>query len=122
MGNHALFYSLRKKVCLNDANITPYPDVADLWGREYFLNYRMEDTGDYYPEGAYGQVSGDPRDFQSVTVQHWKGKAHIYMPCLGSTAIKLPLHLLGHMCSAAGARVLSGIQPTGPSTDTPPAA
>ena len=36
-----------------------------------------------------------------------------------TTSGELPLHLLEPMCSAAGARVLSGIQPTGPSTDTP---
>lgn len=28
-----------------EVGIGPYPDVADAWGREYFLNYRMEEKG-----------------------------------------------------------------------------
>ena len=30
---------------VEEVGIGPYSDVADRWGREYFLNYRMEDPG-----------------------------------------------------------------------------
>eukprot|EP00434_Breviolum_minutum_P024888 symbB.v1.2.021981.t1/scaffold1899.1/size238565/17 len=69
-------------LCLAEVGIGPYPDVADAWGREYFLNYRMEDMAMHAPYRAYGDMMPDPRHIESNAAIHWRGKAHIFMPCL----------------------------------------
>ncbi|CAE8634158.1 unnamed protein product [Polarella glacialis] len=70
-------------LCLTAAGVVPYGDIADRWGREYFLNFRMEDLPLYSPDLAYGSSTPDIRAFESNTAQHWRGKAHVFMPCLG---------------------------------------
>jgi len=69
-------------LCLAEVGIGPYSDVADRWGREYFLNYRMEDMVMHAPYNAYGDMMPDPRKIESNAAIHWRGKAHIFMPCL----------------------------------------
>ncbi|CAK9095057.1 Uncharacterized protein SCF082_LOCUS44664 [Durusdinium trenchii] len=52
-------------LCLAEVGIGPFPDVADRWGREYFLNYRMEDMALHAPYHAYGDTMPDPRRIDS---------------------------------------------------------
>eukprot|EP00929_Paragymnodinium_shiwhaense_P001439 TRINITY_DN101679_c0_g1_i1.p1 TRINITY_DN101679_c0_g1~~TRINITY_DN101679_c0_g1_i1.p1 ORF type:complete len:582 (-),score=92.66 TRINITY_DN101679_c0_g1_i1:4-1749(-) len=70
-------------LCLAHAGIVPHPDIADAWGREYFLNYRLEDIAIYAPDNAYGPSLRDPRNLSKNAAQHWRGKPHVFMPCLG---------------------------------------
>jgi len=69
-------------ICLAEAGIVPHGDIADAWGREYFLNYRLEDVELYMPDGAYGNNVKDPRAFETNAAQHWRGKAHVFLPCM----------------------------------------
>eukprot|EP00439_Symbiodinium_sp_Y106_P060813 s1334_g9.t1 len=69
-------------LCLAEAGIGPHPDVTDRWGREYFMNFRMEDMAAHAPDNAYGELMADPREITSNAAIHWRGKAHLFMPCL----------------------------------------
>lgn len=68
-------------LCLAEAGVVPHPDISDQWGREYFLNYRLEDLGMMGPVGTYGQAVADIKRFDTNAMQHWRGKAHVFMPC-----------------------------------------
>ena len=50
-----------------EVGIGPYPDVADAWGREYFLNYRMEEKGWKRKDNGHSTVTAMPMD---VLVTH----------------------------------------------------
>eukprot|EP00747_Dinoflagellata_sp_TGD_P018556 gnl/TRDRNA2_/TRDRNA2_126577_c2_seq1.p1 gnl/TRDRNA2_/TRDRNA2_126577_c2~~gnl/TRDRNA2_/TRDRNA2_126577_c2_seq1.p1 ORF type:complete len:193 (+),score=16.25 gnl/TRDRNA2_/TRDRNA2_126577_c2_seq1:272-850(+) len=70
-------------LCLTEAGVVPHRDVMDHRGREYFLNYPLEDMAQYRPEAAFGPAARDPRAYGTDAAMHWKGKSHIFMPCLG---------------------------------------
>lgn len=64
-------------ICLAEAGIVPSTDVVDRWGREFFVNYQMQEVPFNTP--VVGQL---PNVFESDAVQHWKGKSHYYLTCL----------------------------------------
>ncbi|CAE7857611.1 unnamed protein product [Symbiodinium necroappetens] len=64
-------------LCLAEAGIGPHPDVTDRWGREYFMNFRMEDMAAHAPDNAYGELMADPREITSNAAIHWRGKAQL---------------------------------------------
>merc|ERR1712008_560157 len=62
--------------------VAPESDVTDRWGREFFLNYRLEDLWAYSPDNSYGLGSRDVRTHDGLAAMHWRGNAHLFMPCL----------------------------------------
>ncbi|CAE7664085.1 unnamed protein product [Symbiodinium pilosum] len=92
-------------LCLAEAGIGPHPDVTDRWGREYFLNFRLEDMAAHSPDTAYGELMPDPRAIESNAAIHWRGKAHLFMPCLGINRYwASPFPISFHDYKAAGGR------------------
>merc|ERR1712008_503927 len=69
-------------ICLAEVGVAPESDVTDRWGREFFLNYRLEDLWAYSPDNSYCLGSRDVRTHDSLAAMHWRGKAHLFMPCL----------------------------------------
>ena len=98
--------------------------MTDAWGREYFLNYRLEDMPLYDPRRW--STTPDVRHLE-LPAMHWHSKAHLHLPChdlrkkhsppFKRVSREDPTMIFGNFDGLFG-RVMGRLVPSGPGEST----
>merc|ERR1712224_784439 len=102
--------------------VVPFDDVVDSRGREYFLNFRLEEVKEY-DLGAAGVAMTAPTVYDTDSVLHWKGKGHLFLPCLGQNQFwfsQYPVSFHGYKDPTQLLRVHEKFKGTEPCIECPP--